>query len=82
MTESMAKESESVGIRVNSILPEFIETPMTDKIPDKIKEKILSTIPIGRIKLMDEVAQICLFLASNKMSSYVNGASSDATDGF
>jgi NAD(P)-dependent dehydrogenase (short-subunit alcohol dehydrogenase family) len=54
---------------------------MTDKVPDKIKEKLLAGIAIGRIGTVDELAQVCLFLASNKMSSYVNGASIEVTGG-
>jgi 17beta-estradiol 17-dehydrogenase/3alpha(17beta)-hydroxysteroid dehydrogenase (NAD+) len=81
MTKSMAKELGRIGIRVNSILPGFIQTPMTDKIPDKIKEKLLASIAMGRIGTVDEIAQVCLFLASNKMSGYVNGASIEVTGG-
>jgi len=81
MTKSMAKELGRVGIRVNCILPGFIQTPMTDKIPDKIKEKLLMNIAMGRMGTVDEIAQVCLFLASNKMSSYVNGTSIDVTGG-
>ena len=44
MTKSMAKELGRIGIRVNTILPGFIQTPMTDKIPDKIKEKLLTIL--------------------------------------
>ncbi|CAF2468005.1 unnamed protein product [Rotaria sp. Silwood2] len=81
MTKSMAKELGRIGIRVNAILPGFIQTAMTDKIPDKVKEKILINIPMSRMGTVDEIAQVCLFLASNKMSSYVNGASIDVTGG-
>lgn len=81
MTKSMAKELGRIGIRVNAILPGFIQTAMTDKIPDKIKEKLLTNIAMGRMGTTDEIAQVCLFLASNKMSSYVNGASIDVTGG-
>ncbi|CAF1954661.1 unnamed protein product [Rotaria magnacalcarata] len=81
MTKSMAKELGRVGIRVNAILPGFIQTPMTDKIPDKVKQKLLSSIAMGRMGSPDEIAQVCLFLASNSMSSYVNGASIDVTGG-
>ena len=81
MTKSMAKELGRIGIRVNAILPGFIQTPMTDKIPDKIKEKLLTNVPMNRMGTVDEIAQVCLFLASNKMSGYVNGASIDVTGG-
>jgi 17beta-estradiol 17-dehydrogenase / 3alpha(17beta)-hydroxysteroid dehydrogenase (NAD+) / 3-oxoacyl-[acyl-carrier protein] reductase alpha subunit len=81
MTKSMAKELGRIGIRVNAVLPGFIETPMTDKIPEKIKEKLVSSIAMGRMGTVDDIAQVCLFLASNKMSAYVNGASIDVTGG-
>ena len=81
MTKSMAKELGRIGIRTNAVLPGFIQTAMTDKIPDKIKDKLLSMVSMGRMGTVDEIAQVCLFLASNKMSSYVNGASIDVTGG-
>ena len=81
MTKSMAKELGRLGIRVNAVLPGFIQTPMTDKIPEKIKEKLFASIALGRMGTADEVAQACLFLASNQMSSYVNGTSIEVTGG-
>ena len=82
MTKTMAKELGRGGVRVNTILPGFIHTPMTDKVPEKIREKLLTAVPMGRMGTPDEIAQVCLFLASNKMSSYVSGASIDVTGGF
>ena len=82
MTKTMAKELGRHGIRVNAILPGFIQTPMTDKIPEKVKEKLISNISIGRMGTPDDIAQVCLFLASHKMSGYVNGASIEVTGGF
>lgn len=81
MTKSMAKELGRLGIRTNVILPGFIQTPMTDKIPDKIKERLLGNIAMGRMGTPDDIAQACLFLASTKMSGYVNGASIEVTGG-
>lgn len=81
LTKSMAKELGRVGIRCNSVLPGFIGTPMTDKIPVKIKEKLISTVALGRMGTVDEIAQVCLFLASNQMSSYITGASIEVTGG-
>ncbi|CAF1572204.1 unnamed protein product [Adineta steineri] len=81
MTKSMAKELGRLGIRSNAILPGFIQTAMTDKIPDKIKEKLLTMVAMGRMGTVDEIAQVCLFLATHKMSSYVNGASIEVTGG-
>ncbi|KRT80258.1 dehydrogenase [Oryctes borbonicus] len=48
LTKSAAKEFGKFGIRCNSILPGFIRTPMTETIPDKVKIKLLSTIPLNR----------------------------------
>lgn len=81
MTKSMAKELGRAGIRANTVLPGFIQTPMSDKIPANIKEKLLKNIALGRIGIPDEIAQVCLFLAAHKMSSYVNGASIEVTGG-
>lgn len=81
MTKTMAKELGRAGVRVNAILPGFIQTPMTEKIPEKIRERLIATIAMGRMGTVDEIAQVCLFLASNKMSSYVNGTSIEVTGG-
>lgn len=82
MTKSMAKELGRMGIRVNAILPGFIQTPMTANVPDEVKEKLLANVSMGRAGTVDEIAHVCLFLASNKMSSYVTGASIDVNGGF
>lgn len=81
MTKTMAKELGRMGVRTNTVLPGFIQTAMTDKIPEKIKERLLSMVPMGRMGAVDEIAQVCLFLASHQMSSYVNGASIEVTGG-
>lgn len=68
------------GIRVNVVLPGFIDTPIITTVPDKIKNLILKNIPLQRIGNPQEVAEVIAFLASNK-SSYVNGASIEVTGG-
>lgn len=68
------------GIRVNVVLPGFIDTPIITTVPDKIKNLILKNIPLQRIGKPQEVAEVIAFLASNK-SSYVNGASIEVTGG-
>lgn len=47
-TKTAAKEFGKFGIRCNAVLPGFIKTPMTDAIPDKVKDKFLPLIPTGR----------------------------------
>ncbi len=70
MTKSTARELASRSITVNAIAPGFIETPMTDKLTDEIKEKVKSNIPLGTFGNADDVARVALFLAENK---YITG---------
>lgn len=71
-TKSIAKELGSRNIRCNAVAPGFIETEMTDALPENVREEYLKTIPLGRFGTTNEVANTCLFLASD-LSSYVNG---------
>lgn len=72
MTLSAAKELAPRGITVNAVAPGFIETDMTASLPDSVKEKILSAIPMGRYGRAKEVASVIAFLASDD-ASYVTG---------
>jgi 3-oxoacyl-[acyl-carrier protein] reductase len=71
-TKSFAKELGSRNIRCNAIAPGFIETDMTHGISDEMKDAFKKNIPLGRYGSAEEVAKVCLFLASD-LSSYVNG---------
>jgi 3-oxoacyl-[acyl-carrier protein] reductase len=71
-TKSLAKELGSRNIRCNALAPGFIETEMTHGISNEMKEIFRKNIPLGRYGSADEVAKVCLFLASD-LSSYVNG---------
>lgn len=71
-TKSLAKELGGRGIRVNCIAPGYITTDMTEKIPEKIKQEILKSIPLKREGEPREVADVCVFLASD-MASYITG---------
>jgi NAD(P)-dependent dehydrogenase (short-subunit alcohol dehydrogenase family) len=75
MTEALAVEMAPHKIRVNSISPGMIETPMIDivKKDPKIMEGLLSRIPLGRTGQPDEVSNLVLFLASDA-SSYITGS--------
>ena len=72
LTMSMAKEMGVRGIRCNAIAPGFIETDMTDKLNDATKQAIISSVSLGRMGTVDEIANVALFLASD-MSSYISG---------
>ena len=71
-TKSIAKEVGSRNIRCNAIAPGFIATEMTEVLDDKTKQGFLDAIPMRRLGDAQEIADVCVFLASD-MSSYVNG---------
>lgn len=72
LTKSLAKEFASRNIQVNAIAPGFIKTEMTDKIPDKIREEMIKAIPLQRMGMPQDIANLVAFLASDK-SDYITG---------
>ena len=72
MTKTMAKEFASRGVRVNAVAPGFVETDMTEILPEKIKENMLNSIPLGRMGKAQEIANAISFLASDD-ASYITG---------
>lgn len=73
MTKGWAKEFGKKGIRVNCVAPGFIKTPMTEKVPDKVIEIMISKTPLGRMGEAVEVAKAICFLASDD-ASFITGA--------
>ncbi len=71
-TKSLAKEAAPYNIRVNAVAPGFIETDMTAALDEKYKNKLLNTIPLGRFGATDEVADVVVFLLSDR-SKYITG---------
>ena len=71
-SKSAAKELASRGITVNAVAPGFIGTDMTADLPESVKEKALSDIPLGRAGQPEDVANAVLFLASDQ-ASYITG---------
>ena len=71
-TKSIAQELGSRNIRCNAVAPGFIETEMTAQLPPEIKETWIKDIPLRRTGKPEDVANLCLFLASD-LSSYVSG---------
>lgn len=71
-TKSVAREVGSRNIRCNALAPGFIITEMTDKLPDEVKETWIKTIPLRRGGTPEDVANACIFLAS-ELSSYISG---------
>jgi len=72
LTKSVADELGSRNIRCNAIAPGFIQTEMTDELPEDLKKRYLDQIPMKRFAAPEEVAKVVVFLASD-MSSYVTG---------
>ncbi len=71
-TKSLAQELAGRDILVNAVAPGFIDTEMTEELPEEVKEAILSKIPMGRTGNADEIADVVAFLATR--GSYVNGS--------
>jgi 3-oxoacyl-[acyl-carrier protein] reductase len=72
MTKALAREMARKNVTVNAIAPGFIETDMVANIPDKIKDKILTQIPLGRFGRPQEVAQAVVYLASDE-AAFITG---------
>ncbi len=72
MTKSFALESSSRGIRYNAITPGFIETDMTEKLSDEVKQGYIDAIPLKRLGSPKDIANAVAFLLSDE-SSYITG---------
>lgn len=77
---SLAREGARRKIRVNAICPGFIDTPMTSVIPEKVKESLIAQIPMQEMGQAKDIANACLYLASD-MSRYVTGIALDVNGG-
>ncbi|MEE6518854.1 hypothetical protein FKM82_030145 [Ascaphus truei] len=80
LTRTAAKELARFGIRCNTVVPGFISTPMTQRVPQKVLDKFAGMIPLGRLGDPEDVADVCAFLASDD-SKYITGASIEVTGG-
>jgi 3-oxoacyl-[acyl-carrier protein] reductase len=84
LSKSLAREvsalSEEHAIRILSIAPGFIETEMTDSVPEKFRQEYLKAIPANRFGNVNEVAEVVAFLMSDK-ASYINGTNININGG-
>ncbi len=72
LTKSIALEVAARGITCNLIAPGFISTPMTDKLTDEQKSKLIVNIPVKRLGNVEDISNGCVFLSSNE-ASFITG---------
>lgn len=80
-SKSVAREVASRGIRVNVVTPGFIETDMTNAMPEAAKQAMLATVPLGRTGTPADIAGLVVYLASDA-SAYVTGQTVSVDGGF
>ncbi|MCL5070014.1 MAG: 3-oxoacyl-[acyl-carrier-protein] reductase [Actinobacteria bacterium] len=80
-TKSLARESATKSITVNAVAPGFIETDMVKKIPQEFMEQYLSSIPMKRTGIPDDIAKMVTFLASND-ANYITGQVFNVNGGY
>ena len=71
-TKSVARELASRGITANAVAPGYIQTEMTDKLNEKTRDALLKNIPLQKLGTPQDVAGVCVFLASNE-ADYITG---------
>jgi len=72
LTKTIAKEYASRGIKANAVAPGFIQTAMTEAIPEKIREEMKKNIPLGYFGAPEDIANAVIFLASSD-ADYITG---------
>ncbi len=72
LTKTLAKEFGSRNVRVNAVAPGFVQTAMTEELPQDVKDKALAAVPLKRFATVQEIANAVLFLAGDD-ASYITG---------
>jgi 3-oxoacyl-[acyl-carrier protein] reductase len=80
LTRALALEIASRNITVNAVAPGFVVSPMTDPLPQSVKDALLARVPLGRMGCDSEVAAAIVFLASEE-AGYITGAVLDVNGG-
>jgi 3-oxoacyl-[acyl-carrier protein] reductase len=71
-TKSVAREVATRGITVNAVAPGYVETELTEELPESVKEQILNQVPVGRFGEPAEIAEVVAFLVGEG-AAYVTG---------
>jgi len=79
-TKALAREGAAKGITVNAIAPGYVDTDMVRAVPPNVLEKIISTIPVGRLGKAEDIARGVLFLAADD-AGFVTGSTLDINGG-
>ena len=79
-TKALAKEGARKGITVNAIAPGYVDTDMVRAVPVKVLEKIIGTIPVGRLGIAEDIARGVVFLVDEK-ASFITGSTIDINGG-
>ncbi|TJZ92710.1 beta-ketoacyl-ACP reductase [Paracoccus gahaiensis] len=79
-TKALAQEGARANITVNAICPGYIATEMVMAVPEKVRESIISQIPVGRLGEPDEIARAVVFLASDE-AGFITGSTISANGG-
>jgi acetoacetyl-CoA reductase len=79
-TKALAQESAAHGITVNAIAPGYIETSMVAKVPERILEKIVASIPVGRLGQPEEIARSVTFLVDPN-AGFITGSTLSVNGG-
>ena len=72
-TKALAQENAKKGVTVNAIAPGYIATEMVMAVPEKVRDSIIATIPVGRLGEADEIAEAVVYLAGDK-AGFVTGS--------
>ncbi len=80
-TKALAREVAREGITVNSVSPGYVQSPMIEAVPEKVREKIVKQIPVGRFAEPEEIARAVSFLA-NANSGYITGTDLSVNGGY
>ncbi|WP_018609080.1 beta-ketoacyl-ACP reductase [Uliginosibacterium gangwonense] len=80
VTKALAQEVAKKGVTVNAVAPGYVGTEMVLAIKEDVREQILATVPVGRFGKPEEIADLCVFLASDK-AGYITGATININGG-